>query len=208
MESTRQVILHRALALFSVRGYDGVSMRDIAAAVGVKASSLYNHFKSKEDILLSLMEEMESRYNELAKSMPFTAALHDPDMAANSFMGISEPMLVEIASRLFLYFLRDDFAAKYRRMLSMEQYRSTRASEAYQSFLINDVLTFQTKLFDGMIKQGAFIACAPDILSLHFYSPIFLLLSKYDQRPDCEAEALELLRRHIVEFSRVYTKKP
>ena len=46
-EDTRQMILTQALRLFSENGYDAVSVGEIAAAVGIKAPSLYNHFRSK-----------------------------------------------------------------------------------------------------------------------------------------------------------------
>lgn len=45
-----------AAGLFSHGGYDGVSMRDIANAVGIKAASLYNHFSDKEDLYLATIE--------------------------------------------------------------------------------------------------------------------------------------------------------
>jgi AcrR family transcriptional regulator len=50
-QKTKERILDEALNLFSERGYDSVSMRDIAAKVGIKAASIYNHFTSKKDIL-------------------------------------------------------------------------------------------------------------------------------------------------------------
>jgi AcrR family transcriptional regulator len=52
------MIIVEALDLFSERGYEGVSMRDIAAKVGIKASSLYNHFSSKADLFDSIVQEM------------------------------------------------------------------------------------------------------------------------------------------------------
>ncbi|MEG1104740.1 MAG: TetR/AcrR family transcriptional regulator, partial [Oscillospiraceae bacterium] len=45
---TKQRILDYSLQLFSCDGFSGVSMRNIAAAVGVKESSLYKHFQSKQ----------------------------------------------------------------------------------------------------------------------------------------------------------------
>ena len=47
---TKQRILLEALRLFSRKGYDAVSVEQIADAVGVKAPSLYKHYKSKQDI--------------------------------------------------------------------------------------------------------------------------------------------------------------
>ncbi len=50
------VILETAMRLFAERNYAGASMRDIAAAVNLKPASLYAHFKSKEQMLASLIE--------------------------------------------------------------------------------------------------------------------------------------------------------
>ena len=43
-EDTRQKNLDKALGLFAAKGYDSVSVGEIAQAVGIKAPSLYNHF--------------------------------------------------------------------------------------------------------------------------------------------------------------------
>ena len=47
-ENTRQRILTEALSLFSKKGYEAVSVEQIAKAVGIKAPSLYKHYKSKQ----------------------------------------------------------------------------------------------------------------------------------------------------------------
>ena len=52
---TRRKLLETALVLFAERGYHGVSVRDITTVVGVKASSLYAHFPSKEQLLADLL---------------------------------------------------------------------------------------------------------------------------------------------------------
>ncbi|MFP4372467.1 MAG: TetR/AcrR family transcriptional regulator [Halanaerobium sp.] len=54
MVTTREKILNKALDLFAENGYHGTSMREIAAAVGIKSSSIYNHFSGKEDIFSEL----------------------------------------------------------------------------------------------------------------------------------------------------------
>lgn len=50
-QSRREAILEESVALFSRRGYAGVSMEDIGTAVGIAGPSLYKHFSSKADIL-------------------------------------------------------------------------------------------------------------------------------------------------------------
>jgi len=55
VEGTRRRILEAALLLFSLRGYHGVSMRDLGAEAGVGTSSLYAHVGSKEELLRDLV---------------------------------------------------------------------------------------------------------------------------------------------------------
>ncbi|MEG1477506.1 MAG: TetR/AcrR family transcriptional regulator, partial [Oscillospiraceae bacterium] len=55
---TKQRILDYSLQLFSCDGFSGVSMRNIAAAVGVKESSLYKHFQSKQAIFDAILLQM------------------------------------------------------------------------------------------------------------------------------------------------------
>ncbi|MGM0583410.1 MAG: TetR/AcrR family transcriptional regulator [Pseudomonadota bacterium] len=52
--SRREAVLERAAELFAARGFDGASMRDIAAAVGMLPGSLYYHFPSKEALALEI----------------------------------------------------------------------------------------------------------------------------------------------------------
>ena len=61
---TKEKILNAALSLFAEKGYDGTSVEQIAELVGIKAPSLYKHFKGKEDILNALIDIAEERYEE------------------------------------------------------------------------------------------------------------------------------------------------
>lgn len=56
--TTKQLIYKNAIELFSNHGYQNLGMRDLAKASGIKASSIYNHYKSKEDILLDIANEL------------------------------------------------------------------------------------------------------------------------------------------------------
>ena len=60
--NTKETILYEALKLFSDKGYDGVSVRDIAGQVGIKQSSLYKHYTNKQDIFDSLVKTMQTRF--------------------------------------------------------------------------------------------------------------------------------------------------
>jgi AcrR family transcriptional regulator len=55
--STRERILAEALGLFAESGYGGASMRELARRVGIRESSLYNHFPGKAAILEAIVSE-------------------------------------------------------------------------------------------------------------------------------------------------------
>ena len=61
-EDTKRRILEKALELFSTRGYDSVSVGEIAQAVGIKAPSLYNHFPGKRAIFDAIVEATAAQY--------------------------------------------------------------------------------------------------------------------------------------------------
>jgi len=60
-----QKILQVALELFNERGYEGTSMRHIAERLGVTTAALYYHFRSKDDILISLVRPILERTDRL-----------------------------------------------------------------------------------------------------------------------------------------------
>jgi AcrR family transcriptional regulator len=55
MESRKAEILRTASGLFREKGYNAVTMRDLASALGIKAASLYNHIASKQEILQKIV---------------------------------------------------------------------------------------------------------------------------------------------------------
>lgn len=62
--SNREKIINSAITLFSIKGYEAVTMREIAAQVGIKAASIYNHFSGKEAILNEITRLFGVKLNE------------------------------------------------------------------------------------------------------------------------------------------------
>jgi AcrR family transcriptional regulator len=60
--SRKEEIIVMASCLFKEKGYNAVTMRDIAMAVGIKAASLYNHIDSKQEILATLILEVANEF--------------------------------------------------------------------------------------------------------------------------------------------------
>ena len=65
-ERTRQRIIDVALAMFAERGYDGTTMRAIAAEAGVSVGHAYYYFKSKEHLIQGFYEQATMRHAEMA----------------------------------------------------------------------------------------------------------------------------------------------
>ncbi|MDQ3827041.1 MAG: TetR/AcrR family transcriptional regulator, partial [Actinomycetota bacterium] len=74
---TREQIRKLALELFAERGYDGTSLREIADHLGITKAAVYYHFKTKEEILASLVNDFFTEIDELiswAQQQPPSAA--------------------------------------------------------------------------------------------------------------------------------------
>jgi AcrR family transcriptional regulator len=63
--SRRDIITHKAAELFKEKGYKATSMRELAEKVGVEAASLYNHIRSKSELLHLICFNVANRYTEM-----------------------------------------------------------------------------------------------------------------------------------------------
>lgn len=200
--NTKQLILEEALSLFSVNGYDGVTVKDIASAVGIKDSSLYKHFKSKQDIYDCLLEEMNERFNKTVYL--YRLPQGEIKKIAAEYGKSDSNWLKEACKAIFLFFLKDPSASRFRKMLMIEQYKNSDAAKTFRSWFTDSAIQFQTELFTEMIAQGYFRDGPADIIALQFYSPFYLLLCQYDTMPEKEDEAVDQLMRHVELFSDMY----
>lgn len=62
-ESRKDIIVKAGAALFREKGFGAASMRDLAENIGIEAASLYNHIRSKNEILESICFAVANRFN-------------------------------------------------------------------------------------------------------------------------------------------------
>lgn len=203
--NTKQRILDEALTLFSEKGYHAVYVGDIAAAVGIKAPSLYKHYKSKQDIFNAILDEMKTNYDKQATGLNMNG--NDAEVDANIFAVVSEESLVRMGIGLFQFFLHDKYASKFRKMLTLEQFHDSELAKLYSKQYIDDPLSYQLSIFAFLSVGGEFKEAKPDIMALHFYAPIYMLLTVCDRQPERENEALKQIEEHIKQFNRIYKKE-
>jgi AcrR family transcriptional regulator len=199
---TKEVILTTALKLFSERGYDGVGIRDIAKEIGIRESALYKHYSGKQDIFDSILKDVERRYQEeVSTFIP-------PESMVNILSGESDVReeLFRISVTMFQFYLKTEYGSRLRRMLTMEQYRTSEAGRFFRELIIDKGLDYLSGVFTNLINDGVYVDADPMVMALQFYSPLYLLLSKYDNQPEKQEEALSFLEKHIIMFNKVYLR--
>lgn len=203
--NTKERIVDEALTLFSVQGFKGTTVKNIADAVGIKDSSIYKHFKSKQEILDAIVDQMKGRMEELSGTLGIPQDI-DEDSVMTAYKDLSLQELQEISRKAFLFYLKDEFMSRFWRLSQMEQYQNREIYDIYRSIFFEQSIRYQTELFAEMIRQGAFREADPEVVAVNFYAPIYFLLSKYQEESDVE-EALRMLDKQIEEFYHIYKKQ-
>lgn len=201
-EDTKQLILKKALELFSERGYDSVSVGEIASAVGIKAPSLYNHYKSKEAIFQAIVRATAERYEKGTDKIDIHVENVSRDIP--SFKKIAPESLIEKVRQIFLYSLRDETVRRFRKMMTIEQFRSAELAKLYSERYVDRMVAYHADIFRSLIAAGEIADEDPITLALSYVSPIITLLGVCDRQPEREAECLEKLDKHVKLFFDTY----
>lgn len=158
---TRRAILDAALSLFADRGYYGTSLRDIAAAVGVRESAIYNYFKGKDALFSALMTAAHER-------------------KAEQLAGLIDTPIVDVRSqleRLAAFVLEGYRGPRERRLFRVLLTDGIRlAKEGRINFI--ERMTIATAPLDGLMRrlvaEGALRPRRPEILTTEFMGPLLL----------------------------------
>ena len=206
-EDTKTRILEKALELFSAQGYDAVSVDQIARAVGIKAPSLYNHFPGKRAIFDAILESTAARY--AADTDRIDIHVQNAAQDIQVFADISEDALFDKVRQIFEYSLHNETISRFRRMMTIEQFRSPELAALYSERFTDRMVSYHAGIFRALIAAGEIRADDPEDLAMLYVAPILTLIGICDRQPEREAECLDRLRRHVGLFFRmVHTKEP
>ena len=200
-EDTKQKILDKALELFAAQGYDAVSVGQIAEAVGIKAPSLYNHFPSKQAIFDALVASTAARYEADTDRIDIHVQNAQQDIPV--FTEISAEGLFEKVRQIFEYSLHDPVISRFRRMMTIEQFRSPELAALYSRRYVERILNYHAGIFRALIAAGELRADDPDALAMLYVAPVLTLIGVCDRQPEREDECLEKLRAHVSLFFRM-----
>lgn len=166
-KSKKQIILEAAARLFRDKGYPATSMRDLAQAVDLKASSLYNHIASKEEILqkicfdnarhfLSAMKEIEKRPVSATERVKELLQLHirlateDPTSVTSfndEWRHLSEPQLSEFKA------LRKDYEKRFKAIVK-EGMETGEFKAVHPTIVLYSLLSSIRWLYDWYLPSG------------------------------------------------------
>ena len=191
--STKDKILDEALTLFSENGYDGTSVEQIAEKVGIKAPSLYKHFKGKEDILNAIIDNAEAHYEESFGSEKQIGRLPE-----------SKEQFVCATMEKISFTIHDPMIRKIRKFLVQEQFRSERLAAITTRHQLDGLQGMYTKIVRAMMKKGLFKEDDPALLAIEITAPVVLWIAKADRQPQYEQEIMESIEKHIRHFCDVY----
>lgn len=176
ISNRKEEILIVALHLFARDGYEAVSVSQIAGELDMTKGALYRHYKSKRDIFDSIVKRMEQQDSEQAREneVPEESIEKTP----KEYQNVSFDDFVEYSKSMFEYWTEDDFASSFRKMLTIEQFRSKGMQKLYQQYLVSGPAGYVKDLFKNMkIKD-------PEENAVKFYANMFFYYSVYDGAAD------------------------
>lgn len=197
MIDTKEKILLTALHLFAKDGYEAVSVSTIAGELGMTKGALYKHYKNKRDIFDSIVKRMYQKDMERAKRHEVPEETFD--IAPLSYRNTSIDKIKGFIESQFHFWIEDEFASDFRRMLTLERYRNPEMADLYQKILGSGPVSYIEDLFREMIEYSNLGSGHPKQLALEFYAPFYLLLSISDESSN-KAEATALFMEHVDRF--------
>lgn len=170
---TRHKILEEASLLISQYGFDNVSIRQITKQVGIKESSLYNHFVNKDAILESLFTYFVENHG----------TVRPPEEELDELMLVMQPE--EIFKHIVFYFGKhiNPILENTAMIITNEKYRNARAAEIYYRYVVNDASAYFERLIRKMIDRGMFKEVDAHLYAMQYnYTSIALVKEYYMAR--------------------------
>ena len=176
MGNRKEEILIVALHLFARDGYEAVSVSQIAGELDMTKGALYRHYKSKRDIFDCIVRRMEQQDGEQAREneVPQESIEKTPE----EYLNVSLDDFVKYSKSMFEYWTEDDFASSFRKMLTIEQFRSEEMQNLYQQYLVSGPAEYVKDLFKNMEIKN------PEEKAVKFYANMFFYYSVYDGATD------------------------
>ena len=191
--NAKEPLIKAARDLFSVKGYDGTGVDEIAESIGIKGPTIYKYFKNKEDLLKAVIDTAEDEY---IKGMEQAGNLPE---RINSGEELKTYVLKSLE-----FTLKNDTAKKMRKLITMEQYRNKTLGKLATWHQLTYLQELYTSIFQKMMERGQMVKGDAAIIALEFISPITIMVQLLDREPRKTKEALQIIEKHIDIFLERY----
>ncbi len=200
-ESTRERLFLTAVYLFSNKGYDNVGIRELCRFIGIKASSFYNHYRSKEMLFLSILDSFEEHMNRVV----FTEDEID-SMAESGDIGLflrknMEKFAQVTGNPLFFTMLQIVF---------MESYKNKRAYEIAIQNVYYIRKDYTEAVLKKMIDNGSIQATDVELITAEYYYALKGMLDEYLLQEVWAKDIgylMERIKRHVGFFIKLLAKE-
>ncbi|MDW5562084.1 MAG: TetR/AcrR family transcriptional regulator [Methanomassiliicoccus sp.] len=164
-KSTRSRIFDVSVDLFAQKGFDAVTMQEIADAVGIKKASLYYHFESKDRILDEILSYPMQRLGEIGGEV---GAYNEQLIVSDGLEGF-----LARSQEVVLSWMETPYIEKIMRIIFVELYHNDRIKEFFGKAVLDAASVFWEQNFAIMMRHGLITEKDPRVLMgeyLSFYS--------------------------------------
>ena len=177
--NTREKIMDVALHMFSERGYEAVSIRDICGEVGIKESTLYYHFKNKKDILDSLVAKFRSHIDGLLGHVEEISTKPEGKVTEGKARTDDDPSLQMVDSYMMDSYLFDPFCNLMLRLMMIEQFHNEEIRVLYEKTMFSDPYEIQMNVFKKLSMAGVIPEDRVEMIVKEYHAYMTMLTYKY-----------------------------
>lgn len=191
--NTKQKILDVSLELFSEKGFDAVSMEEIARAVGIKAPSVYKHFSSKKEIFSSCLSRLREHCQESHLVIPM-----------NTDDCTSPEACIKKILHQFDFILTDSMTKNFWSICAMESSRNKEIANMVEELFFRDTFMYCRDMLQNLVDLKILRNEDLKVMTIQFASPITSFISLCRVNPEYWEKAKENVADHIQAFYRLY----
>lgn len=199
MSVSKRRILNAALKLFSTNGYEATSIEQITNAVGIRKASFYSNFKSKQEILDVLIDEIVEQYKDYAESV-------QKDWETKESIQWTAEEVFKSVMEQFEFLINDFFFSMARNFLTIEQFRNPQLASLQNKCEYVDALDYYKNMIQHLVENGILIDEDIEIMANELFSVIYVQFYHIQKVPECKEEAIKIVEKHIQYFFKLYSK--
>lgn len=184
--NTKQRLMIAAIDLFSVKGFSGTSVDEIAESIGIKGPNIYKYFKGKNGLLAEIIAKADEEYEKGMK---------------HNLRALSQIKSTDELKKLTLDAIRftitNDLPKKMRRIFTIEQFRSELFAKHATFHQLDNSVSSYVPVFKRMMEEGKMVKGDPELFALEYVATATLMIQLCDRDPSRYDYAMKTIEAHM-----------